>query len=447
MEYKNSSNIIYKYTADRLKRRREVLKLTNDVISKKKIFVLEESYNDWATDESESEKFVQKANFQKTKFDSVIISRILNNERGKLGNRNSPNPYLIPPAYVDLLVEQLQFVDKYELFWGAEIEQETIVSSFYLKLIEEILDGEQSDLKDLLNLYINDYVPHVRDLSYHQMIVEKCLEQSEILSNLFPSYGTENLRNEIKELLQFDYKQLLQNFEDNNPIAIAIFTTIDFIFDMIGKKDDDSDVSYILMTFKELNDTWFRKEAMGRIIYLNFDNLLQLYKDFFLQQPNFKNLEKKISEFVSDILTPYFYELLGNQEEFKTYSHGYRVRTIIETDIKNIFSYASKITQEQYDNVNNSNSNIYKRHLQTCLTYISELKDMQRLTDTERMRISPFEDIERLYLQFSDVEKLYDKWLKHYSDYLSDCDLEEYGNYLEFDEYEEMLEEFDYSDE
>ncbi|AIA69014.1 hypothetical protein Q426_10450 [Streptococcus equi subsp. zooepidemicus CY] len=41
MNYEKSSNIIYQYTADRLKRRRGVLKLTNDVIARKKyLFIM-----------------------------------------------------------------------------------------------------------------------------------------------------------------------------------------------------------------------------------------------------------------------------------------------------------------------------------------------------------------------------------------------------------------------
>ena len=50
MKYEKSSNIIYQYTADRLKRRREVLKLTNDVIARKKIFVHYEAYTVYSTD-------------------------------------------------------------------------------------------------------------------------------------------------------------------------------------------------------------------------------------------------------------------------------------------------------------------------------------------------------------------------------------------------------------
>lgn len=446
MKFKNSSNIIYQYTADRLKRRREVLKLTNDVIAKKKIFVFEEAYNDWATDEDEPEKFVAKPNFQKSKYDSAIISRILNNERGKIGKRNSPNPYLIPPAYENLLVEQLQLDNKTELFWGTESEQEAIVKSFYLKLFEDILDGEQSDLKDLLNLYISDYVPYSKDLAYHNMIVEKCLEQSEILANQFPLYGTENVRDKMKYLLQLEYEQLLQYYEEGNPIIISICATIDFIMDMIGQKDEESDVDTVLMFFEQLNDGWFRKEAMGRIIFLNFDNLFRLYKKYFLQQSNFKNLEKKISEFVSDILTPYFIELLGNQKEFKTYSLGYRVRTIIETDVLSIFSYISKITKQQYNDVNNKNSKIYKRLLQSTLNYISDLKYMQWLTDREMIDESLHEDIERFYLQTSDVKQLHDKWETQYNDYLFNCNFEEYGDYLEADEYEELVEGYDDSD-
>lgn len=146
MKYEKSSNIIYQYTADRLKRRREVLKLTNDVIARKKIFVHYEAYTDYATDEDEPERFNTEINPVKSKFDSSMISRILNNERGKIGERNSPNPYLIPPAYEKLLMEQLQFEDIKELFWGASIEVGSIVKSFYRTLFEEILEDNQSEL-------------------------------------------------------------------------------------------------------------------------------------------------------------------------------------------------------------------------------------------------------------------------------------------------------------
>ncbi len=156
---------------------------------------------------------------------------------------------------------------------------------------------------------------------------------------------------------------------------------------------------------------------------------------------NFKFLNKKISEFVLDVLTPYFKELLGNPEEFKTYSLGYRVRNIIKTDIENIFSYTSRITPEKYDDATNQNSNMYKKLLQTTLTYIKDLKYMQWLNDRERVEIDSEEDIEWYYLQSSDIERLKDGWFEKYSEYLSNNHLEKFGQYMEADEYQDLFDE------
>lgn len=445
MKYEKSSNIIYQYTADRLKRRREVLKLTNDVIARKKIFVHYEAYTDYATDEDEPERFNTEINPVKSKFDPSMISRILNNERGKIGERNSPNPYLIPPAYEKLLMEQLQFEDIKELFWGASIEVESIVKSFYATLFEEILEDNQLVLSELLNLYIADYVPYSRDLAYYQMIVEKCLEQCEMLLEEFSTIGTNVSKGELWDLfvdmLENDFEYLLESFEEGNPLAIAMYATIDFIMKMIDKNTENRDKRTIFITFQllKLNLDSFRRESIGRIIFINFENLVQLYQDYFFQLPNFKSLNKKISEFVSDILTPFFKELLGNPYEFKSFSLGYRVRTVIETDIESIYSYGSRVTQEQYDNVTNRNSNIYKHLLKTTIAYITDLKYMQWLTDRELADISLNEDVERFYLQATDFERLHTEWLNCYNVYLEDSYLVEYGDYLEEDEYDELL--------
>lgn len=173
----------------------------------------------------------------------------------------------------------------------------------------------------------------------------------------FSTVGTTISNSELWDiftnLLDNDFEYLLEGFEKGNPLVITMYATIDFIMDMIEKKEENWDISSLLISFQLLKSDWFKKEAIGRIIFLNYEPLLRLYEDYFRKQINFKFLNKKISEFVLDVLTPYFKELLGNPEEFKTYSLGYRVRNIIKTDIENIFSYTSRITQEKYDDVTN----------------------------------------------------------------------------------------------
>mgnify|MGYP003615080444 CR=1 FL=1 len=451
MKYEKSSNVIYQFTADRLKRRREILKLTNDVIARKKIFVHYEAFTDYATDEDEPERFSTKTSPVKSKFDSSMISRILNNDRDKLGERNSPNPYLIPPSYEELLIEQLQFEDKKELFWGASVEVESIVKSFYAMLFEEILGDNQSELSELLNLYIADYVPYSRDLAYYQLIVEKCIEQCNYLSEHFSLIGKKISKNELWDMfthmLENDFEYLLESFENGNSLAISMYTTIKFIMGMIGKNTENRDQREIFIDFKllKINLDSFRRESIGRIIFINFENLVQLYQDYFFQLSNFKSLNKKISEFVSDILTPFFKELLGNLDEFKSYSLGYRVRTIIETDIESIYSYESRVNQERYNDTANNNSRVYKRLLDSTITYISDLKYMQWLTDRELAEILVNEDMEWIYLQATDFANIQSDWLNKYNVYLENSYLVEYGDYLEEDEFDELLEESEYN--
>lgn len=82
---------------------------------------------------------------------------------------------------------------------------------------------------------------------------------------------------------------------------------------------------------------------------------------------------------------------------------------------------------------------MYKQLLNTTLTYIKDLKYIQWLNDRERVEIDSKEDIERYYLQSSDIERLKDSWSEQYDEYLSSNPLVEFGKYMEADEYEEML--------
>lgn len=113
-----------------------------------------------------------------------------------------------------LLVEQLQFEDTKELFWGASIEVELIVKSFYTTLFEEILEDNQSKLSEQLNLYIADYVPYSRDLAYYQLIAEKCIEQCSDLSERFSLMGTKISKSELWDIfthmLENDFEYLFQ---------------------------------------------------------------------------------------------------------------------------------------------------------------------------------------------------------------------------------------------
>lgn len=439
MDFEQSSNVIYQYTSDRLKLRKSLLKLTNEVIAKKKIFV-HDSYVDYAADKDDIEKYIPKENFSKSQFDPSIISRIINNEKRKIKERNSPNPYLIPPAYEELLLEQLQFVNKIELFWGTDLELNYIVKVFYNVLFGEIMRGEQSELKELLTLYVSDYVRFSRDKAFFKLIREKCIEY---WKTNFPEPNSQDetdnkyfeLWNRVIHELKHNISYSLKQFQEGNPLLDSMYEVVDFIINMIEKKQS-SDFPETLFTLANLNSDWYFNESMGRIIYLNFENLLQMYKDYFLNLPNFKFLNKKISIFVTDILTPYFKELLGNIEQFKLYSLGYRVKNIIETDIDSVFSHLTRIVSESITKLDEQ----YIKLLETVLTYIKDVEGMQWLLDREIASIPLKEDIERMYLDTINIKKLKQEWETNYIEYIKNSELKEYGDYIEWEDYFDRME-------
>ena len=68
---------------------------------------------------------------------------------------------------------------------------------------------------------------------------------------------------------------------------------------------------------------------------------------------------------------------------------------------------------------------------------------MQWLTDRELAEIAVNKDVEWFYLQATDIKRLHTEWLNCYNVYLGNSYLVEYGDYLEEDEYDELVEEND----
>jgi|GEM_PF-5618791 len=111
--YQNTINFIYKSTVKRLNDKRDSLKKkTSDLI----------------VDNSG------------TQYDLSMVSKILNNKR------TSNNPYLIPPAYTELLAHQLEVDSVGELLWGKSVDYADDILSM---LIKEVLDKHPEHNKRL----------------------------------------------------------------------------------------------------------------------------------------------------------------------------------------------------------------------------------------------------------------------------------------------------------
>jgi len=66
-------------------------------------------------------------------YDRKVVSRIIN------GTRTRNNPFLITPAYVKPLLENLKFESEVELFWG-DVNDESFIKLFFCNLVTDILD-------------------------------------------------------------------------------------------------------------------------------------------------------------------------------------------------------------------------------------------------------------------------------------------------------------------
>jgi hypothetical protein len=94
-----------------------------------------------------------------TQYDLSMISKIFNNKK------TNNNPYLIPPAYIDLLVQQLKYNSIGELLWGKDVNY---ANSILFILIKEVLYKHPKYKENLAQALLEDvqYVKYVAVNTY-----------------------------------------------------------------------------------------------------------------------------------------------------------------------------------------------------------------------------------------------------------------------------------------
>ncbi|HEL1169984.1 TPA: hypothetical protein TVK14_001983, partial [Streptococcus equi subsp. zooepidemicus] len=149
--FPNTSNLFYEYTAKRIAHRRKHFQLSNKEIADRE--EKSEPYYDYVFKKELPGEKIPKL----SKYDPTMISKIAHN------NRTNQNRYLIPPAYINLLVKKLKFQNETEMFWGNSWELDFIASHIFRCLILDI--KHQADIDYVENLLI-DYVPYARFLAF-----------------------------------------------------------------------------------------------------------------------------------------------------------------------------------------------------------------------------------------------------------------------------------------
>ena len=119
---------------------------------------------------------------------------------------------------------------------------------------------------------------------------------------------------------------------------------------------------------------------------------------------------------------------------------GFRVNTIIETDIDIIFSYFLEIKIAD-DTTIEKNGSIYDDLLNSAVKYIKKLEMMQWYSNrkTASIELKANDDIEYYYLRLVNIELQKKEWEDKYNEALEKEQLKRYGEYIEEEDYEALL--------
>lgn len=313
--YKETTEYIYQTTATRLKNKKSELKLTNEELADKvEKVIIKPGYEDptgMGEDEPEEYEIVKK----KSKFDKSMISRILNNKKGiPKGKKSSPNPFLIPPAYISILQKKLKLNSEEELFWGNERERE---SDFYKNIFVNIvkdwvnIDYTMNKFDELLI----DYISYAKNLTYWNIFFNNSKKRD------YPAifYGTRYYR--ISE---------------------------DSIYENI-EKDRTKAIDYL---------------------YLKCESEFKyLFDSFIKDHSNFKSLPKNLDNFVFSTLFPALKKFELDED-----SLGLRVKNLIISDLSN----SGEISYKRYlENPLSIEESFMEKKIIADIEYIVSLEKIQ----------------------------------------------------------------------
>ena len=218
-------------------------------------------------------------------YDRKVVNRIMNNTR----SRN--NPYLIPPAYVKPLAEELGLESDYELFWG-DMNNEDFTESLFCKLVTDILD--ESDWNE--NYWDEPYWS--KNIARVDMI-QKVLLDDVAYAKVFPSLGS-----------RYEYESPEGIYYPLSPLAYV---------------NDDEQVP-----------PSERKQVRQNAIIRLYRNTrpVEMFRAFFEEvnsrgeNRGFSKLDKRLDGFVDKSLMPFMNEHKPGED-----SLGLRVYGIVSVDI------------------------------------------------------------------------------------------------------------------
>lgn len=366
--FPNTSNLFYEYTAKRIAHRRRYFKLSNKEIADRE--EKSEPYYDYVFNKTLPGEKIPKL----SKYDPTMISKIAHN------NRTNQNRYLIPPAYVNLLIKKLNFHDDNEMFWGDSWELDFIAPHVFRCLILDM--KYQEDIDDNVENLLLDYVPYARFLAFLETL-NSTLEKMNISKSKLHQFKLDfsllkttelttkyhNLIQEIGYVLAIFQKSglELEQFTDKSLTNPEIYSDILFQFENVLNRAIDKQYFYLEEAFKKKLERFFNTTH------------------------SFKQLPKSLHIFCKEELIPMLLDAYKQQHqglEPSLETIGKRVYDIFRLDIEPLLLQININTLAEknliVDNALIPQEIIYPQLITASIAYINHLNTYQELANQSK---------------------------------------------------------------
>lgn len=316
-----TTDFIFNVASLRCKIRKEHFHLSNEDIS-------------YYIDDEGNEKFLNVS----------YISRILNNQYMPYKNRRSPNPFLIPKSYIEPLQKNLNFNCTKHIFFGENWEIEMLSPLIFQAMILDLMNNKKTT--EFIETLLLDSVSYAQYVSFFELFESELNKKGysiQTLKNMWKDkYMLEPDKFEIK------YNRFMQ--EINYILAIWKKADIDFqkyfifepshfhIFDFSPSTSSKRNIS------RQADDQILIIKRRQFILQCRINELynemsesfIANIKKFFHPLKSFKDLPRKIENFLNEIFIPELNQYInkeGGKERFILQSLGHRARQIIKNDI------------------------------------------------------------------------------------------------------------------
>jgi len=217
--------------------------------------------------------------------DRKVVNRIIN------GTRTRNNPFLIPPAYVKPLVENLMFASEVEMLWG-DINDEGFIETLFCHLVNDVLDEDEWN-----DMYFEE--PYWSKAKARVDIMQKVLLDSVAYARVYPTVDS--------------------SFEYESPEGI-LYPISPFADVTDSKQVSPSERRRI------------RDDAIRRL----FQNTrpIEMFRAFFEEtnergeNKGYSRLDKRLEGFLSNNLIPFMKDNMPDEK-----SLGLRVYAMVEADM------------------------------------------------------------------------------------------------------------------